>query len=96
MKKYIELWDAEFAGYSLSATPGICLDDLKHILRIHSLRPTCPCLVVKLLATWVKFVEPSGYCTVINCTLTFHSMKFFGCFHSIMALFELIKHKFLN
>ena len=37
-------------------------------LGIHAFRLTWLCLIVKLLATWAKFLEPSGYCAVINCT----------------------------
>ena len=43
--------------------------------------------IVKVLATRAKYLEPSDYCTVTNV---------FGCFHGIMAKFELSTHKFLN
>ena len=49
-----------------------------------------------VLATHTLFLEPSGYCVVIKCTFNFRTTNVFGCFCSIMAQFELIKHKSLN
>ena len=54
------------------------------------------CLIIKFLATQVKFLEPSGYCAMIYCAITFHTENVFGSFHCSMAKFEIIKHKFLN
>ena len=38
---------------------------------------------------WVRyrnqFLDPSGYCSVINCIFTFHTANVFGCFHGVMA-----------
>ena len=43
---------------------------------IHNFRPTWPGLIIKLIATLVKFIELSGYCTVMNCAFTFHTTCF--------------------
>ena len=49
----------------------------------------------EVLAAWVKFLELSGYGTVIS--FTFTTTNVFSCFHSsIMAQFKLINHKFPN
>ena len=91
------LWDAKLAWYSPDATHQICHYGLEHKLRIHGIRPTWPCLIIEVLATWVEFLQPSGYYTTINCAITFCTTNvFWGSFHGIMALFKLIKHKFLN
>ena len=45
----------------------------------------------QFLRTLVKFLEPPGYCTVIN-----YAFTFYGCFHSIMIQFEPMKHHFPN
>ena len=52
--------------------------------------------LIKVLATQVKFFEPSDYCTIINCAFTFCTINIFGCFCDIVAQFKLVKHKFLN
>ena len=65
---------------------------LEHDLKIH----TWTYLIIEVLVTLVKFLEPSGYCTVNNCLFTFHTINVFGCFHNTMAQFTLIKHKFLS
>ena len=57
-------------------------------------RSTWPCLIIKVLSAWEKFLEPFSYNTVINCTFTFHSTNNFGCVCCVMAQFKLIKHKF--
>ena len=88
---HIGLWDAKFAWSSESATHWICLCGL----RIHSFRPIHHCLITKVLLTQEKFLELSSYSTVINCGFTFHQANV-GAFHSIMAQFKLIKHKFPN
>ena len=77
----------------LSATHRICCYDLNYALGIHSFRPIWPCLIVKLIATWAKFLKPSGCCILLSCTFTLHTTNVFGCFHSIMAQFELVKHQ---
>ena len=70
-------WDAKFALYSPIVTHHICLYGLEHSLGIHGFRPTSTCLIVKVLGDRVKFLQPSGYCTVINCTLNFRITNFF-------------------
>ena len=59
-------------------------------------RPPWPCQIIEVLVTQAKFLDPSDYCSIINCTFTFCTTNDFSCFHSIMAQFELVKHKFLN
>ena len=91
-----ELWDVDLTQDSPSATHQICLNGFKfasmvHNLRIHCLRLSWPCLIIKVLATQAKFLEPSDYCTVINYAFTFCLINDFGCFSSIMAQFELIR-----
>ena len=61
-----------------------------------SFRPIRPCPIVQVLIILAKFIEPSGYCSVINCTFTSGAPNLLGCFHSVMFLFELAKHKFPN
>ena len=90
------LWDAQLSWYLLSDTYWICLYGLEHSLKIYGFRPTWTCLFVKVLAPWSEYLEPSGYCTVINCTFAFHKTNFFGSFHRIMAQFKFIKLKFPN
>ena len=55
-----------------------------------------PCLIIKVLATWMKFLKLSGYCTLVNCVFTICTTNVFGFFHCVIALFELVKHKFSN
>ena len=69
---------------------------LEHGPWIHDFRPTWSCLIIEVLATWEKFLEPSGYCFMITCALIFCTTNAVGCFHSSLAKFELIKPKFLN
>ena len=54
-------------------------------------KPAWPCLIIKVLATQTKFLEPSGYCTVINYDFTFHTTNSFGSFRDVMAKFEFVK-----
>ena len=77
---------------TLSATHQISFFGLEHGLGIHVFRPTWSCLIVKVFAALVKFLEPSSYCTIIKWVFTFHSTNGFGCFYCIMAQFKLIKH----
>ena len=45
----------------------------------------------------LALITYNGWCaTKPNCAFTFHTTNVFCCFYSIMAQFELIKHKFLN
>ena len=83
------LWVTELTWYSQNATQWICL--LEHGIGIHTFRPTWPCLIVKVLATWVKFLQLSDYYTMINCTFTFCITNVFGCFCGVMVQFKLIK-----
>ena len=39
--------------------------------------PTWTYLIVKVLSTWVKFLETSGYCTAINWIFTFYTTDVF-------------------
>ena len=85
------LWDAaELISYSLSAT---YLNGLEIGLGIQSFLPIWYYLIFEVLATWAKFLKPSGYCPVINCTISFHTTYIFGCF---MAQFKIVKYKFQN
>ena len=66
-------------------------------VKVSNLRELCNSelawysLIVKVVVTCVKFLEPSGYCTVINYAFTFCATNIFGYFHCIMAQFEHIK-----
>ena len=53
-------------------------------------------LSVKVLATQAKFLQPSDYCTVINCAFILFTTNVFDYFHGIMAQFEFAKHNFSN
>ena len=89
------LWDAKFTWYPLSITYWICPYGSEYRLGIHVFLPTWPYLIIKVLATWSKFLkEPSGYCTLINCAFTFCTRNVIDCFYIVMALFKLLKHKF--
>ena len=57
-------------------------------------RPTRPCLIVKVLATRAKFLESSGYCTVINYAFTFRTTNIFGSSYGVIAPFKFVEHKF--
>ena len=83
-------------GLSSSATHLIYSSSSGHSLGIRGFRPIGPCIIIKILAAWVKFLESPDYCTVINWIFTFHTPNAFGCFFSVMAQFTLVKHKFLN
>ena len=90
------LWHTKFSWCFMSTTHWIYHYDLEHSFEIHGFRPTWPCMIIKILATWAKFLKPSGYCIEINCTFPFPTKSVFGCFCSVIAHFELIKHKFPN
>ena len=66
----------KFASYSPSATFWICLSSLEPSLRIQNSRPTWPCLIIEVLPDQAKFLQLSGYYTVMNSTLTFHTTHF--------------------
>ena len=86
--------DAELVWYSVKATHQIYINDLEHGFGIHTFGPTLPCLIIKVLATQLKFIEPCSYCS--NCMFTFCTTNVFDCFWGIMAQLKLIKHKFMN
>ena len=79
------LWRWRTTRPSSPDTLRICFYGFKYGLRIHTFRSIWPCLIVKVLVTWVKFLEPSSYWTVINCTFTFQTTNAFICFCSVMA-----------
>ena len=54
------------------------------------------CPLVGFLVTSAKFLKLFSYCSVINCTLTFHTTNIFGYICGIMAQFKVVKNKFLN
>ena len=85
-----ELWDAKLTSYTLNGTCQILLYGLKLDLRINAFRLTRPCMFINVLATWAKFLKPFGYCTVINCTFTFHVTNQFCCFQIVMTLCEFV------
>ena len=92
------LYDVEFAWYSPGTSRRICLYGSVNSLEIHSFWPTLLCRIVEVLATRLKFLQPSSYCSVINCTLIFHATNFFFfcLFAGVMSQFELVKHNFPN
>ena len=57
---------------------------------IHVFRPTCPFLIVEVLSIRGKFMEPSNYATVTNCTFVQQIVLVAS------SKFELITHKLLN
>ena len=50
------LWDAELTWYSPNVTRWICLYGLEPGFRNHHFRPTWHCWIIKVLATWTKFL----------------------------------------
>ena len=79
----------------LLATHWICLSGLEHSLNIHGFNPISPYLIIEVLDTWEKFLQPSGYKRVIsNFAFTFDGINIFGCFLNVMTLFKLVEHKF--
>ena len=81
---------------NLSVTHWICLYSSEYKLTIHGLMPISPCLIVEVLTTWGKFIQPSGYNTLIYCAFTLYKTDVFDCFCDIIAQFLLVKHKLLN
>ena len=72
---------------------GFTLMDLS---TIQGFNPTWSSLIEEVLVTWVKFLESSGYCTVINYTFNFSMTNIFGYSEGAMTQIRLIKHKFFN
>ena len=56
---------------------GFYLYGWQHNLIIYTYKPIWLFLMIKVLATWAKFLQPSGYCTVINLYLHFLCNKCF-------------------
>ena len=54
---------------------------LKQCLGINSFRPTWPCLIIEILASRAKFLQPYSYCSFI-----FNTANVFGCFHVAIFL----------
>ena len=74
-----------FEMWSLPDTLQVCIYCLVHNLRIHGFRATWLCLIITVLATQAKLLGPSGYYCIINCTITFCTTNFFGCFCGVMV-----------
>ena len=53
-------------------------------------------LLIEVLATWAKFLQPFGYCTRINFNFTFCTNNVFRFFCVVVDQFQLIKYKFSN
>ena len=81
-------WDIEFESY--------LLDSLKYGQEIQAFLPIWPSLIVKVLATRSKFLEPSGYYTKVNGGFTLSTTNAFGCFIGVIDQFKVVKQKFLN
>ena len=74
---------------------SLSLSLLEHGHRIRSFRLTWLCLIVEVLATRAKFLQSSGYCTVISFAVDFRTTNVFLVASSgVIALFKLIKLKF--
>ena len=58
-------------------------------LRIHTFRPTRPCFIVEVLATWEKFLQSSG----LTAPFTLESMNVSGCVRGVKAQFKHVSHK---
>ena len=54
-------WDSKLAWCSLLATHCNCLNGSEHSLWIHVFRPTWLYLIIKILTTRAKFLQPSIY-----------------------------------
>ena len=96
MMSHTTLWDAEFTWYSLSATHQIHFYCLEHSLKIDIFGPILLCQIDKILAACTKFLQPSDYCTVINCAFTFCLTNIFGYFRNVTGQFKFIKYKLVN
>ena len=83
------LREVEPARYSPSANRWICLDSFEHSLGIYGFRSIWPCLIVEVLVTRAKFLEPSDHCTWNNCAFI---TNIFGCFCGVMTQFKLKKN----
>ena len=53
----------------------------------HGFKPTWPFLIVEVFVTRAKFLEPSGYYAMINCTFIFRAAIIFDIFRRIIVKF---------
>ena len=83
LTNHTQLWDAEFTWYSRCATS----QNWVYGLGIHGLKPTWPCLGAEVLATRTKFLQRSGYFTVIMYIFTFHARNILFAFAVNIYLF---------
>ena len=84
-----EQWHSRISAYSLNTPLRIHLSGLEYGHGIWH------CLIVEVLANRVKFIQPSGHCTVIHCAHTFLPCVF-RRLHEVIVQFELRKHMFPN
>ena len=56
---------------------------------IHTVSPTWPCQILKVLATQEKFLGLFGYSTLINCVFNFQKTNVFAFLHNIMTQLNL-------
>ena len=77
MTNHTELWDSELAWYSRRATRWICFKGFEHGLGVHCFSSTWTFPITEILTTRAKFLEPSGYCVVINCPFNFRIKNVF-------------------
>ena len=95
MTKYTELWNTWYSLDTLWVLlPWFALMDWTTALESMVLDLPDHIWSSRLLTIWVKFLESSSYSIMIKCAFTFHITKVFGCFHGIIAKFELVKYKF--
>ena len=66
----------------------LLISDLEQDLGIHISRSTWSCLIIKVLETWGKFLQPSGNSTEINCAFTFCTTNVFSFFYGVMTQFK--------
>ena len=78
-------WDAELAWYPPSDTHQIYFYSLEHGFGIDSFRPVWYCLNVESCIDRMKFLESSGYFTVINRAFIFLTINIFTFFHVVMV-----------
>ena len=69
---------------------------LQHDLRISTFRPPWLSLIVEVLATRAKFLEPSNNWTVIDWAFSFLTTNVFDSFHGVMTYFQFVKRKLPN
>ena len=69
IKNHAGLWDTKLAWYSLSATRRVGPNDLELDFGIHTFRPSWPHLIVEVLVTRAKYLQP----IVINYAFTFRT-----------------------